>query len=152
MFEIRKAVKSDAIAIRRLIWLVGINPLGLDWHRFIVAVDHHKKMIGCAQLKQHRDGSLELASVAVRRDYRSQGIAGTMIRHLMKKQKPAVYLTCRQRLTGYYERFGFVTLQEYRDLPQYFKRVGQFSHIFAAIFKPKDGLAIMVCRKCDPSL
>jgi hypothetical protein len=68
----------------------------------------------------------------------------------MTKPQQAIYLTCRQRLTAYYERFGFVTLAEYSNLPLYFKRVGQFSKFYAAIFKPEEGLAIMVCNKCDP--
>lgn len=151
MFEIRKAVRADAFAIRRLIWQVGINPFGLDWRRFIVAVDLKGKVIGCAQLKPHKGGAIELASVAVSRPYRSQGIAGTLIRHLLKKHRNPVYLTCRENLTVYYERFGFVVEKEDSDLPPYFKKVRHFYKKYAAFAKPEIGLAIMVCRDCDPS-
>ena len=64
-YSIRKATRGDAAFIRRLIWQVGINPLGLDWQRFVMAVHGHGVRIGCAQLKMHKDGSRELASVAV---------------------------------------------------------------------------------------
>ena len=151
MFEIRKAVWSDAFAIRRLIWQVRINPLGLDWRRFIVAVDLKGKVIACAQLKQHKGGATELASVAVYEPHRNQGIAGTLIRHLLKKQHKPVYLTCRENLTGYYERFGFSIVNEGVELPPYFSKVRRFYKKYASIVKPEIGLAIMVCRDCDPS-
>ena len=32
---IRKATAADAKAIRALIWKVGINPISLDWRRFL---------------------------------------------------------------------------------------------------------------------
>jgi N-acetylglutamate synthase-like GNAT family acetyltransferase len=150
MFEIRKAARSEAFAIRRMIWQVGINPFGLDWRRFIVAVDLKGKVIGCAQLKPHKGGAIELASVAVSKPYRSQGIAGTLIRHLLKKQHKPVYLTCRENLTGYYERFGFTVVNEESYLPPYFNKVRRFYKKYAAFAKPKIGLAIMVCRDCDP--
>jgi len=65
MFSLRKATKEDSTFIRTLIWRVGINPMGLDWQHFVVAVHEHGVRIGCAQLKVHKDGSRELASVAV---------------------------------------------------------------------------------------
>ena len=151
MFEIRKAVRADALAIRRLIWRVRINPLGLNWRRFIVAVDLKGKVIACAQLKPHKGGAIELASVAVYEPHRSQGIAGTLIRHLLKKQRNHVYLTCRENLTGYYQCFGFTVVNEEAKLPPYFDKVRRFYKKYAAFVKPEIGLAIMVCRDCDPS-
>lgn len=149
MFEIRKAVRSNAFAIRRLIWRVRINPFGLDWRRFIVAVDLKGKVIACAQLKPHKSGVTELASVAVYEPHRNQGIAGTLIRHLLKKQNKPVYLTCRENLTVYYERFGFVVEKEDSELPPYFNKVRKFYKKYADIMKPEIGLAIMVCRDCN---
>ena len=115
-----------------------------------MAVDLKGKVIGCAQLKPHKDGATELASVAVSRPYRSRGIAGTLIRHLLKKQTRPVYLTCRENLTGYYERFGFAVVNDDSELPPYFKKVRRFYKKYAAFAKPEIGLAVMVCRECDP--
>ena len=42
------------------------------------------EVIGCAQIKPHRDGSRELASLVVHPDYRGQGIARRMIQYLTK--------------------------------------------------------------------
>ncbi len=107
-YFIRKATREDATFIRRLIWRVGINPQGLDWRRFVVAVHEHGVRIGCAQIKSHKDGSLELASVAVVPLYRHQGVAETMIQEILKNHNPPIYLTCRSSLVSFYERFRFV--------------------------------------------
>ena len=39
MIRIRPARETEAAQIRDLIHLVGINPIGLDWKRFVVAVN-----------------------------------------------------------------------------------------------------------------
>jgi N-acetylglutamate synthase-like GNAT family acetyltransferase len=122
-YIIRKATREDAAFIRRLIWRVGINPLGLDWRRFVVAVHEHGVRIGCAQVKSHKDGSLELASVAVVPLYRHQGVAEMMIREILKNQNPPIYLTCRSSLVSFYERFGFTELLELETMPAYFRKV-----------------------------
>ncbi|PKO08716.1 MAG: hypothetical protein CVU40_13925 [Chloroflexi bacterium HGW-Chloroflexi-2] len=122
-YIIRKATREDAAFIRRLIWRVGINPLGLDWQRFVVAVHEHGVRIGCAQVKSHKDGSLELASVAVVPLYRHQGVAEMMIREILKNQNPPIYLTCRSSLVSFYERFGFTELLELETMPAYFRKV-----------------------------
>ncbi|MBW6474289.1 MAG: GNAT family N-acetyltransferase [Anaerolineaceae bacterium] len=120
---IRKATREDAAFICRLIWRVGINPLGLNWRRFVVAVHEHGVRIGCAQIKSHKDGSLELASVAVVPLYRHQGVAETMIHEILEEQNPPIYLTCRGSLVSFYERFGFSELFELETLPAYFRKV-----------------------------
>ena len=72
---LRPASEEDFPANRALIRIVGINPTGLDWHRFVVAVTPDDEMIGCGQVKPRADGTRELASIAVRPAYRQQGIA-----------------------------------------------------------------------------
>ena len=71
-YSLRLAAQSDFPAIRRLIHEVGINLLALDWRHFILAVDANDHMIGCGQVKHHKDGSLELASIAVQPEWRRQ--------------------------------------------------------------------------------
>lgn len=142
-YFIRKATREDAAFIRRLIRQVGINPLGLDWRRFLVAVHEHGVRIGCAQVKRHKDGSLELASVAVVPLYRHQGVAETMIREILEDHHPPIYLTCRSSLVSFYERFGFSELVESGTMPSYFRKV---KSVFTWLEKRKwaERLAVMV--------
>jgi N-acetylglutamate synthase-like GNAT family acetyltransferase len=144
-YFIRKATREDAAFIRRLIWRVGINPLGLDWRRFVVAVHEHGVRIGCAQVKSHKDGSLELASVAVVPLYRHQGVAETTIFEILKDHNPPIYLTCRSSLVSFYERFGFSELSELETMPAYFRKV---KRTFTWLEKRKwvERLAVMVWK------
>ncbi len=109
MYDIRPACSQDAAAIRRLIRQVGINPFGLDWRRFLIAVDAEGELIGCGQVKPHRDGTRELASIAVNPDYRNQGIASAVIQRLLAENPPPLYLICRPSLQAFYVRFGFTS-------------------------------------------
>src|SRR5512142_861341 len=102
-FVLRPATSDDAAAIRRLIRLVKINPLGLDWRRFALAVDDLGNMLGCGQLKPHEDGLLELASIAVVPEQRGNGVARAIIEHLISIAPRPLYLTCRSHLGPFYE-------------------------------------------------
>ncbi len=42
-YQLRSATQTDFPAIRELIHRVQINPMGLDWARFVVAVDWQDK-------------------------------------------------------------------------------------------------------------
>jgi N-acetylglutamate synthase-like GNAT family acetyltransferase len=127
----RPAQASDEAAIKTLIRAVNINPMGLKWQRFLVAVDENGRLIGCGQIKPHRDGSRELASIAVQKAWRRQGIAGAIIEHLLAEQQPPVWLTCMDRLVPFYEQFGFVEVKggDGRSIPRYFR-------LARAFFKP----------------
>ncbi len=52
-YTVRPALESESTQIKDLINLVGINPTGLDWKRFIVAVNDGGQVIGCGQIKPH---------------------------------------------------------------------------------------------------
>ena len=79
MHTIRRATRQDANAIHALIRQVRINPMALDWRRFLVVVDEQHRVIGCGQVKPHADGTRELASLAVVPEWQRQGI-GTVNR------------------------------------------------------------------------
>jgi len=106
-FRLRPAVRSDAAGIRRLVRDTRINPSGIDWRRFLVAVDAMGSVIGCGQVKPHTDGSRELASIAVAHGWRRRGVAGALIVQLLESADPPLWLTCRSELVGLYQRFGF---------------------------------------------
>ncbi|MBK7893948.1 MAG: GNAT family N-acetyltransferase [Anaerolineaceae bacterium] len=127
----RPAKASDEAAIKSLIRAVNINPMGLKWPRFLVAVEENGRLVGCGQIKPHRGGSRELASIAVQKEYRRQGIAGEIIQRLLAEEQPPVWLTCMDKLVPFYAQFGFVEVQggDGRSLPFYFR-------LARALFKP----------------
>jgi N-acetylglutamate synthase-like GNAT family acetyltransferase len=124
LFNLRPAVSNDAQAIRALIRQVGNNPIGLNWRRFIVAVDAQDQVIGCGQIKPHGDGSHELASIAVRPEWQNQGIGQAIIEQLLSEGPRPLYLTCRASLEGYYQKYGFVVTTP-DEMPPYFRRIYQ---------------------------
>ena len=142
-FLIRPAGKEDFPAIRDLIHAVRINPMGLDWHRFLVAVGPGEEFFGCGQIKLHSDGSRELASIAVVEQFRGQGVARALIEALLAREpiRP-LFLMCRAELTGLYARFGFKQTGS-EDLPRYFQSIKRIEHIFNHSAAPADRLAIM---------
>jgi N-acetylglutamate synthase-like GNAT family acetyltransferase len=141
----RTAQAKDEGAIKALIRAVNINPMGLKWQRFLVAVDGNGRLIGCGQIKSHRDGSRELASIAVQKGWRRQGIAGNIIKHLLAKEAPPVWLTCMNKLVPFYEQFGFVEVQagDGRILPLYFRQARRFFKLFQWFSRFPGYLAIM---------
>src|SRR5512138_2069609 len=121
MFNLREARREDASAIRRLIWRVRINPTGLDWRRFLLAVDSQDRLLGCGQLKPHRDASVELASIAVQPACRRQGIAQAIILELLARSGRPVFLDCASPLRPFYEQFGFRVIGP-EEMPVSFRR------------------------------
>jgi N-acetylglutamate synthase-like GNAT family acetyltransferase len=118
---LRDATVEDQPTIRRIVRAANINPTGLDWPRFIVAEDGGA-IVGVGQVKPHRDGTRELASMAVLPAHQGQGIGTAVIEELLRRENGTLHLTCRPRLQGYYERFGFRRLEP-RDYPPYFARM-----------------------------
>jgi N-acetylglutamate synthase-like GNAT family acetyltransferase len=119
----------------------NINPTGLDWPQFIVAEDGGA-IVGVGQVKPHRDGTRELASIAVIPARQGQGIGTAIVDALLRREKGVVHLTCRDRLQGYYERFGFKRLEP-RDYPPYFARILPILNAVGRIFR----IRIIVMRR-----
>ncbi len=142
-YRIRPAEKNDSRLIRRLIDHVQINPLGLDWRHFLVAITAGGEFAGCGQIKPHRDGSRELASIAVWEKYRGQGIARGIIERLLEvEQARPLFLMCRSRLIPFYSQFGFEDATS-SELPPYFKRIKRLESVFNHAADANDRLAIM---------
>lgn len=142
----RPAQASDEAAIKALIRAVNINPMGLKWPRFLVAVDENETLIGCGQIKSHRDGSRELASIAVQKKWRRQGIAAHIIQQLLADQPPPVWLSCMNKLVPFYEQFGFVEVKkgDGRSLPRYFRFISTIFKPIQKLSRIPGYLAIMV--------
>jgi len=141
-YSLRSATIADAATIRQIISLVQINPMSLNWQRFILAIDRDGKVIGCGQVKPHSDGSRELASIAVLPEWRSKGIARAIIEHLLEQYPGRLYLTCRSRLGPLYQKFGFQALQ-FEEMPPYYKRLSRLVALFNKLFHQPDHLLVM---------
>jgi N-acetylglutamate synthase-like GNAT family acetyltransferase len=142
-FLLRAASESDFPAIKALIHEVGINPTGLDWHRFIVAETLDGQFVGCGQLKPHSDGTLEMASIAVKSAWREKGVARIIIQKLMAAAPRPLYLTCRAQMGPFYERFGFRAVSG-AELPRYFRRLSQVAGLIGKLHLVNDTMLVMV--------
>jgi len=142
MIRIRPAREAEAAQIRDLIHLVGINPMGLDWKRFVVAVNDHDEMIGCGQLKPHGQDVLELASIAVYPEHQGKGVARAIIEHLLKDSSRPLYLMCQSSLGPFYEKFGFRGIS-YEEMPRYFQRMSKLAGLVTTLAQREERLLIM---------
>jgi len=120
--SLRPAQAADSPHIKALIHSENLNPMGLDWQRFILAVDEQGRMIGCGQVKSHGDGTRELGSLAVIPECRGQGVAATIIHYLVQANPGVLYLTTRSELGTFYQRFGFRRVYQ-DEMTPYFKRI-----------------------------
>jgi N-acetylglutamate synthase-like GNAT family acetyltransferase len=143
-YTLRPARETEDDAIKNLIHLVGINPMGLDWKRFIVAVDAQDQIIATGQIKPHGAHAdvHELASIAVLPEYRGQGLARVIIEHLLKDSPRPLYLTCVSSLEPLYQKFGFVAI-EYEEMPRYFQRISKLAGLVFLLASRDEKLLVM---------
>jgi N-acetylglutamate synthase-like GNAT family acetyltransferase len=140
---VRNAKREDFPAIRKLILQVHINPTGLDWRHFLVAVTKENQLLGCGQIKRHFDGTHELASIAVTEQARRQGVARLIILDLMARETSRpLYLMCRARLESFYIKFGFNKISP-DEMPLYFRRINRVERLFNSKAMPEDRLSVM---------
>jgi len=145
-YTLRRAQETDAVAIKDLVHSVGINPMSLDWRRFIVAVDAQDQVIATGQIKPHGRDIHELASIAVVPAQRGEGIARAIIEHLLKESPRPLYLTCRSRLEPLYEKFGFRSIS-YEEMPRYYRRISKLAGLLlTAIARMGEGEGLSVMK------
>ncbi len=143
--RMRPALREDAPGIRSLIFRVRINPMSLDWEHFVVAVDEEGRLVGCGQVKRHKDGSRELASIAVEEVWRQRGIASGLVADLQDRHGPPLWLTCQSSLVTLYQRFGFDEVSDPEMLPRYFRKVLRLVRMFRWL-GPGERLAVMLWK------
>jgi N-acetylglutamate synthase-like GNAT family acetyltransferase len=141
-FTLRPAVSTDSTQIRDLIHLVGINPTGLDWRRFVVIANDREEVVACGQIKPHGEDVRELASIAVKPEMRGRGFARRIIERLLAHGGRPLYLMCRSSMRPLYEKFGFRALV-YDEMPRYFQRIAKLAGLAEALMKSGDGLLVM---------
>jgi N-acetylglutamate synthase-like GNAT family acetyltransferase len=143
--HLRPATAADAPAIRSLIHRVQINPWGLDWHHFLVAVDGSDALVGCGQLKPHGRSIVELASIAVEQDYRDRGIARRIIDALIAQAPRPLFLTCRSSLGPLYAKWGFREMS-LPEMPRYFQRLAGLTSLLSKLARMDERLLVMVLK------
>jgi GNAT superfamily N-acetyltransferase len=143
-FSLSRAVEEDDPVIHSLIRTAHINPLGIEWWRFLVARDEAGGVVGCAQVKPHRDGARELASIVTVEGWRGRGVATALIRRWMGDVGPPLWLTCRSGLVPFYVRFGFREVLQEEPQPKYFRRIRKVAATLALLASLGERLAVMV--------
>jgi len=137
MITLRAAAAADQPRIVAIIREADINPMDLKWKNFVLAVDEASgEIVGTGQIKTHRDGSRELASIAVVPAYQHRGIAHQIVERLLARHgnQGTLYLTCRAEMGTFYEPFGFRIIRG-NELPSYFRRLKRFVGIFERLLR-----------------
>ena len=137
----RPATADDSAAIKSLIHLVRINPMSLDWERFLLASAPDGELVACGQIKPHSEGTLELASIAVHPAWRGRGLAREIIQRLVADSPRPIYLTCRSDLEPFYIKFGFRSLPSSKLTP-YFRRIQKLANMIMF----REGMTLSVMR------
>jgi amino-acid N-acetyltransferase len=106
---VRPARAADQAAIDALVRSEPLNPHGLDWQRFRVAVAG-ARVVGAVQLRRHADGSRELGSLVVAREHRGRGLAAQLIEALLADHAGPVHLVTARANVPHYRRWGFATV------------------------------------------
>ena len=105
-FKVREATARDQLAITTLVRHEHLNPIDLDWRRFVIAIDR-SGILGAVQLRRHADHSRELGSLVVRQDARGRGVAGRLIDRLLAPIATRVLMITGAAFATHYERWGF---------------------------------------------
>ena len=128
---LRPAARDDEKKIKDLIHQSRLNSMNLDWERFIVA-EEEGQFLGCVQLKPHKDGARELASLAVIKERRESGIGAMLVKAIIEQNPGELYLMCDGSLTSYYQRFGFEEIEP-EVMPRSFKTPYRAARIFSKV-------------------
>ena len=142
MTTIRPARETESAQIKGLIHLVGINPMDLDWKRFVVAVNDRDEMIGCGQLRPHGQDILELASLAVYPEHQGRGVGRAIVEQLLKDSPRPLYLMCESSVGPLYEKFGFRGIS-YEEMPRYFQRISKLAGLVTTLAHRDERLLVM---------
>jgi amino-acid N-acetyltransferase len=145
--RVRGAVALDQPAITQLVHGERLNPHGLHWENFVVAV-MGDKVVGAAQMRQHPDGSRELGSLVVSRAHRGRGIAGRLIAALLARHQGTVHVITRRANAGHYRVWGFVVIDPC-DAPRCVRRnrlLGQMVSVLALLRRRRPRRLVILRR------
>ena len=103
---IRPATDADRSAILGLMRPRDYNRVNLRPACFLVA-EEDGVVMGIGQIKRHRDGTPELASLVVAAERRGQGIGRALVHALVARHHGPLYLFCLASLESFYATLGF---------------------------------------------
>jgi amino-acid N-acetyltransferase len=160
---IRRATERDHQAIRALVRSERLNPTGINWPNFLVAIAEGR-IIGAVQMRKHTDGSREVGSLVVAKEARGHGLASRLIDTLLADDRKPIWLITAAANAGAYSRWGFEQI-EVRAAPAKIRRnhlMGSMARVIS-FFKrrPMRRLVVlerrpidrrMTARKSAPSL
>ncbi len=116
---IRKAEKSDFLAIQKLLSTYFLDMEGLEPEDFVLA-EKGEKIIGCAALIiSEFEGRrfLEIHSIAVHPNFRGKGIGTRLVRNLLTPiEKPACDLYVRTTAPAFFEKLNFKKIEDSEKL------------------------------------
>ena len=145
---VRRATERDQQSIRALVHSERLNPTGLDWPNFLVALTGGR-IIGAVQMRKHTDGSRELGSLVVAKEARGQGIASRLIGMLLADDREPVWLITAEPNADAYSRWGFEQI-ETRAAPAKVRRnhlMGSLARIISFVLRrPMRRLVILERR------
>lgn len=156
---IRPATSDDQRMIIKLIYQELLNPIGLAWKNFLVAERNdgpQLQVVGIGQLRPHKDGSIELASMVVVEKMRGEGVGSALVKTLIARSATdyadrPLCLMCHEKKVGYYERFGFRQVGDEQAIPQSLRGFYDVSMGIAGFLKrfsiKSPSLAIMLYPK-----
>jgi N-acetylglutamate synthase-like GNAT family acetyltransferase len=128
---VRRASKDDQAVITAMVRRARLNPADLQWERFVIA-ERGSDAVGVAQLRRHRDGATELASMVVEPELRGYGIAMRMVDALLAGQRAPVYTLIDRRFVDHFARWGFDRVDP-RQLPRSVSRVYRIGRVVTAV-------------------
>ncbi len=115
MVTIRRAVEADQVVIKQMVKDEELDPTSLNWSQFLIAEDAGE-IVGIGQIRPYPK-CRELGSIAVKKEYRGNGVGGAIIRALLVEETGDVYLECEVHNVTYYNRFGFVKIRWWQAPP-----------------------------------
>ena len=142
-YTLQPATAAQQPIIKQMIQASHLNPMGIHWQRFLLACDLEGAVIGCGQVKPHRDGSRELASLVVCKPWRNQGVARALIDALTEHEMKPLWLTCASDLVPFYRKFGFEEVASPSQMPAYFRLARRAFDLITLFRKFPGYLAVM---------
>ena len=145
---IRPAVEQDQAAITAIVRAARLNPIDILWPRFLVA-EEDGRVVGVGQVKPHRDGSRELASIAVIPERQKLGLGSMIVRALIAREHGQLHLMCTAPMAPYYARFGFRRLRS-EEMPPYLRRMERVGRIVTSLMLHGHMRPVVMLRAAPP--
>jgi N-acetylglutamate synthase-like GNAT family acetyltransferase len=138
-----KASEKNRIAIINLLKNLNGDSANFNIDKFYVAKENDE-LIGCIRIKVYENGCLELASLAVRKEYQHRGIGSELVKILLLNEpsRPIFLLTSSDK-EMFYKKFNF-DITNPLELPNDFKK--EYERIISLPFSKELKVIAMVIK------